>query len=257
MSRIVTHDGARTVSPDWSISIPIERRRARNRRLARIRPHEVAIESEQLARDSSCQFSSLLFVALIVLAACSSSNKITQVDPSSVQLNSSNKSDPEFEKIIEILGRTPNFTELSIFSVMWSEHCSYKNSINWLKSIGINTFTGTSGRVFPEKNIKPIEVLNAILEMLKKKNVSIKTNYLWKGWNEESELQFETKNEIETVKADFVVFALGGKSWRITGSDGDWMNYFSEKEIEIVPFEASNCAIKIDWKTDFLKIEEL
>ncbi len=41
----------------------------------------------------------------------------------------------EFEKIKEILGRTPNFTELSIYSVMWSEHCSYKNSIVWLKTL--------------------------------------------------------------------------------------------------------------------------
>ena len=41
----------------------------------------------------------------------------------------------EYEKIKVILGRTPNFTELSIFSVMWSEHCSYKNSIVWLKKL--------------------------------------------------------------------------------------------------------------------------
>lgn len=41
----------------------------------------------------------------------------------------------EFEKIKEVLGRTPNFTELSIYSVMWSEHCSYKNSIVWLKTL--------------------------------------------------------------------------------------------------------------------------
>ena len=41
----------------------------------------------------------------------------------------------EFNKIIEILGRTPNYTELSIFSVMWSEHASYKNSIKWLKTL--------------------------------------------------------------------------------------------------------------------------
>ena len=41
----------------------------------------------------------------------------------------------EYDKIKEILGRTPNFTELSIFSVMWSEHCSYKNSITWLKKL--------------------------------------------------------------------------------------------------------------------------
>ena len=41
----------------------------------------------------------------------------------------------EYDRIIEILGRIPNFTELSIFSVMWSEHCSYKNSILWLKKL--------------------------------------------------------------------------------------------------------------------------
>src|SRR5437870_5958933 len=41
----------------------------------------------------------------------------------------------EFEKIKSILGRTPNFTELSLYSVMWSEHCSYKNSITWLKTL--------------------------------------------------------------------------------------------------------------------------
>ncbi|MFD1257650.1 phosphoribosylformylglycinamidine synthase subunit PurL [Mucilaginibacter terrae] len=41
----------------------------------------------------------------------------------------------EYDRIIEIMGRVPNFTELSIFSVMWSEHCSYKNSIKWLKTL--------------------------------------------------------------------------------------------------------------------------
>ena len=41
----------------------------------------------------------------------------------------------EFEKIKKVLGRVPNFTELSIYSVMWSEHCSYKNSIVWLKTL--------------------------------------------------------------------------------------------------------------------------
>ncbi|MEG2336604.1 MAG: phosphoribosylformylglycinamidine synthase subunit PurL [Bacteroidales bacterium] len=41
----------------------------------------------------------------------------------------------EFEIIKQHLGRVPNFTELSIFSVMWSEHASYKNSIKWLKTL--------------------------------------------------------------------------------------------------------------------------
>ncbi|MBM3419088.1 MAG: phosphoribosylformylglycinamidine synthase subunit PurL, partial [Bacteroidetes bacterium] len=41
----------------------------------------------------------------------------------------------EFELITEILGRIPNFTETAVYSVMWSEHCSYKNSILWLKTL--------------------------------------------------------------------------------------------------------------------------
>jgi phosphoribosylformylglycinamidine synthase subunit PurL len=49
--------------------------------------------------------------------------------------NSLGLTDDEYQKVIEILGRTPNFTELSIFSVMWSEHCSYKNSISYLKTL--------------------------------------------------------------------------------------------------------------------------
>lgn len=41
----------------------------------------------------------------------------------------------EYEKILEILGRTPTYTELGIYSVMWSEHCSYKNSIKQIKTL--------------------------------------------------------------------------------------------------------------------------
>jgi len=41
----------------------------------------------------------------------------------------------EYEKICAYLDREPNFTELSIYSVMWSEHCSYKNSIKWIKTL--------------------------------------------------------------------------------------------------------------------------
>ncbi|MEK6754718.1 MAG: AIR synthase related protein, partial [Bacteroidota bacterium] len=41
----------------------------------------------------------------------------------------------EYERILSILGRTPTYTELGIYSVMWSEHCSYKNSIAVLKTL--------------------------------------------------------------------------------------------------------------------------
>ena len=54
-------------------------------------------------------------------------------------------SDDEFNRILEILGREPNYVELGIFSVMWSEHCSYKSSIKMLK-----TFPRKGGRLLVE-----------------------------------------------------------------------------------------------------------
>ena len=62
----------------------------------------------------------------------SSENSVTSTVEQAIELGL--KSD-EFDLICDIMGRTPNFTELSIYSVMWSEHCSYKNSIKWLKTL--------------------------------------------------------------------------------------------------------------------------
>lgn len=123
---------------------------------------------------------------------------------------------------------------------------------NWLKKIGIETHIGTSKRVFPVKGIKPIDVLNAILTELKNKNVNLKTNYIWKGWNDNNELLLSHEEEELTVKTDLVVFALGGASWSKTGSDGSWKELIEKKNIEIVPFQASNCAVEIKWEKTFL-----
>ncbi len=125
----------------------------------------------------------------------------------------------------------------------------------WFNNIGIETFVGTSKRVFPIKGIKPVDVLNAILLLLKKKNISIKTQHTWKGWDN-GRLLFETMNQTIAVEADIMVFALGGASWKITGSDGLWANHFAKKGIEIIPFQASNCAYKVNWEKEVLSIAE-
>lgn len=119
----------------------------------------------------------------------------------------------------------------------------------WLDSLGIPTFLGSSKRIYPKEGIKPIEVLTVILDQLKQNKVEIKTNENWKGFNAKGELIFDSGLEI---KSDITVFSLGGGSWKKTGSAGEWINYFSEKEIDIVPFEASNCAYEINWKNDFI-----
>lgn len=125
----------------------------------------------------------------------------------------------------------------------------------WLNSIGMETYVGSSKRIFPIKGIKPIDVLNAFLNVLKKKKVEIKTQHTWKGWKK-NELVFETNSNIITIKSNIVVFALGGSSWKVTGSDGAWSNIFSERGIDIIPFQASNCAFEIKWKKEFIEIAE-
>ncbi|MBN8702561.1 MAG: TIGR03862 family flavoprotein [Bacteroidetes bacterium] len=122
----------------------------------------------------------------------------------------------------------------------------------WLKQLHIETFIGSSKRVFPVKGIKPIDVLNAILYKLKSRNVRINTKHEWKGWNNKNELLFRNEEKEFVVNHDIVVFALGGASWSKTGSDGKWTAYFNEKGIETIPFQPSNCAFAINWDKDFI-----
>lgn len=123
---------------------------------------------------------------------------------------------------------------------------------DWLKSIGIDTYIGSSKRIFPVKVIKPIDVLNAILNVLENKNVEILTQHTWLGWNTNYELVFEHNKKELAVKTDIVVFALGGASWSKTGSDGSWADLFQKKGIKIIPFQASNCAYQINWEKKFI-----
>lgn len=146
-----------------------------------------------------------------------------------------------------------NFLEKSISAF------NSQDLLNWLNTIGIETYIGSSKRIFPIKGIKPIDVLNAFLNVLKKKKVNIKTQHTWKGWKN-NELIFENNSSSENkhlhVKSDMVVFAMGGASWKVTGSDGTWSTFFCEKGIEIIPFQASNCAFEIKWEKEFIDVAE-
>ena len=127
------------------------------------------------------------------------------------------------------------------------------NFQKWLSDIGIPTFVGTSNRVYPEKGIKPIEVLNTIVDVLSKQGVQIKYEQTWTGWNEENNLVF---NGDTAIKSDYAVFALGGGSWKVTGSDGTWLDIFKTKGLDVIPFQPSNCAYKIDWPEKFISKHE-
>ncbi len=119
----------------------------------------------------------------------------------------------------------------------------------WLNDIGIETYIGSSKRVYPVKGIKPIQVLNTFIDVLKKKNVTILLDHEWKGWDKSNALLF---NDSLRINADVVVFALGGGSWKVTGSAGNWLSMFQEKGIKTIPFLPSNCAYEVDWSSAFV-----
>jgi len=120
---------------------------------------------------------------------------------------------------------------------------------SWFKSLDIPTFLGSSNRVFPAKELKPIDVLNKITEHLTAKDVHFKLDTQWTGWNTNGHLSF---NDSEDTESDITVFALGGASWKVTGSDGSWSDAFIERGISVLPFRAANCAFDIDWDKNFI-----
>jgi uncharacterized flavoprotein (TIGR03862 family) len=123
----------------------------------------------------------------------------------------------------------------------------------WLLTKGIDTFIGSSKRVYPTKSIKPINVLNAIIDYVKSKNVVINTGYEWTGFDTNNNLIFNNK---EIIKADITIFALGGGSWKVTGSNDKWLNYFSAVGITTKLLQPSNCAFIINWQQQFIALYE-
>jgi len=128
-----------------------------------------------------------------------------------------------------------------------------KDLITWLNHHEIPTFIGSSNRVFPDLALKPIEVLNKILAQLSTQKVVFQLDTKWTGWNKQGQLTFEN---IEPATADIVVFALGGASWQVTGSDGAWRPAFEARGVQVQPFRAANCAFGVTWNKNFINTHQ-
>ncbi len=128
-----------------------------------------------------------------------------------------------------------------------------QNTIDWMLQLGIKTFVGTSGRIYPEKVHKPISVLQAIKSFLINKNVKILNGYKFIGFDKNQTPIIENNNEQITLEANYYIFSLGGASWPATGSDGKWINEFNKIGVKTIPFEPSNCGINIKWGENILQ----
>ncbi len=123
--------------------------------------------------------------------------------------------------------------------------------IDLLYKIGIPTYVGTSGKVFPIKSIKPYQVLEKWLDFLKNGGIKFELNAKMIDFSNNS-LTFDCLTGLHTIETDKIVFGLGGVSWSKTGSDGNWMECFKEKSIRLVPFKAANCGISTNLPLTFL-----
>jgi uncharacterized flavoprotein (TIGR03862 family) len=116
----------------------------------------------------------------------------------------------------------------------------------WAAGLGIETFVGTSGRVFPS-DLKAAPLLRAWLHRLRQAGVRFHMRHRWTGWSPDAALCFETPTGEQRVQADATLLALGGASWPQLGSDGAWVPWLERVGADVAPLRPANCGFDIGW----------
>ena len=126
----------------------------------------------------------------------------------------------------------------------------------WAESLGIETFIGSSGRVFP-KDMKAAPLLRAWLQRLRNPisgvGVQFHMRHRWTGWTDDAGLQFDTLQGPVLVQAAAVVMALGGGSWARLGSSGAWVPLLAARGVAVAPLLPANCGFDVQggWSAHF------
>lgn len=122
---------------------------------------------------------------------------------------------------------------------------------DWVHSFGIETFVGSSGRVFP-KQMKAAPLLRAWLQRLRGRGVSFHMRHRWLGWTDQAQLIFENQQGHCQIQADAVILALGGGSWPQLGSNAAWVEILKQRGVAIAPLQPANCGFELSW-TDYFR----
>ncbi|WP_416758208.1 TIGR03862 family flavoprotein [Roseateles sp. So40a] len=126
----------------------------------------------------------------------------------------------------------------------WLDRFDSQALRDWAQSLGVDTFVGTSGRVFP-KDLKAAPLLRAWLSRLRAQGVRFHMRHRWTGWTDAGALRFSTPDGEISATADVVVLALGGASWPQLGSNGAWVPLLAEAGAEVSPLRAANCGFDL------------
>lgn len=122
---------------------------------------------------------------------------------------------------------------------------------NFCDDLGVETFIGTSGRVFPTK-LKAAEILLKLTKILKENpNFNLFLKHSLIDIDSNKRLTFTGPNGEVKIQADTVILATGGASWKKTGSDGKWAGFIQKLGIEVEEFRAMNCGFEISWSEHF------
>ncbi|KPA89171.1 flavoprotein, HI0933 family/putative flavoprotein, PP_4765 family [Pseudomonas asplenii] len=121
----------------------------------------------------------------------------------------------------------------------------------WIHGLGITTFVGTSGRVFPS-DMKAAPLLRAWLKRLREAGVVIHTRHRWTGW-QDGKLVIHSPDGEKLVNPDATLLALGGGSWARLGSDGAWLPLLAQHAVGVAPLQPSNCGFEVEAWSPLLK----
>lgn len=122
----------------------------------------------------------------------------------------------------------------------------------WIHGLGIDTFVGSSGRVFPT-DMKAAPLLRAWLKRLRENGVRIHTRQRWLGWDAEGALRLAGPEGESLIEADATLLALGGGSWARLGSDGTWVPLLEARGIAIAPLQPANCGFEVAGWSEHLR----
>jgi uncharacterized flavoprotein (TIGR03862 family) len=120
----------------------------------------------------------------------------------------------------------------------------------WAAGLGVDTFIGSSGRVFPV-DFKAAPLLRSWIRRLRGQGVTFHMRHRWRGWEADGRAVFDAPDGAARIAAGALILAMGGASWPRLGSDGAWVDILTESGVTVAPLLPANCGFDVGWSDHF------